>query len=81
MTSHSDVIIVCSVFPAGKPLCMHTQTNIVCLQMCPSPHQNPLLLQKLQTSLSIFQPLFHAHGTLPQVFQCALVPESSLLTF
>ena len=25
MTSHSGVMIVCSIFLMGKPLCMHTQ--------------------------------------------------------
>ena len=81
MTSHSDVIIVCSFFLVGKPLCMHTQTAIVHLQMHQCPRQNPLQLQKLQTLSSIFLPLFHACDTLPQVFQCTLILESSLLTF
>ena len=58
---------------------MHISTAMVCVQMCQHPHWNPLLLQKLQTSLSIFQPPFHACDTLPQVFQCALILESNLL--
>ena len=56
MTSHSDVMIVCSIFPAGKPLHMHVQTAIVYLHICQCPHQNPLLLQKLQTSSTLFNP-------------------------
>ena len=29
MMSHSDVLIVCSIFLVGKPLCMHTGTAMV----------------------------------------------------
>ena len=56
MMSHSGVMIVCSIFLVGKPLHMHNQTSIVHLHICQHPHQNPLLLQKLQTSLSLFNP-------------------------
>ena len=58
---------------------MHISTTMVHLQMCWHPCQNPLLLQKLQTSSSIFQLPFHACDTLPQVFCCALILESNLL--
>ena len=56
MTSHSDVMIVCSIFPVGKPLCMCIGTTMVCLCIHWHPCQNPLLLQKLRTSLSLFNP-------------------------
>ena len=79
MMSHSDVMIICSIFPVGKPLHTCISTAMVCLQMHWHPHWNPLLLQKLQTSLSILQPPFHACDTLPQVFQCTLILEFNLL--
>ena len=56
MMSHSNVMIICSIFPAGKPLCMCIGTTMVHLHICQHPHWNPLLLQKLQTSLSPFNP-------------------------
>ena len=56
VTSHYDVMIVCSNLPVGKPLHMHIGTAMVHLQICQCPHQNPLLLQRLQTSPSLFNP-------------------------
>ena len=53
---HNDVMIVCSILPMGKPLHMCIGTAMVCLQICQHPHWNPLLLQKLQTSSSLFNP-------------------------
>ena len=54
VTSHHDVMIVCSNLPVGKPLCMCIGTAMVCLQICRHPCQNPLLLQRLQTLSSLF---------------------------
>ena len=54
--SHHDIIIVCSNLPAGKPLCMHIGTAMVHLQICQHLHWNPLLLQRLQTLSSLFNP-------------------------
>ena len=76
MTSQSSALI----FWWGKPLCMCIGTTTVHLQICQCPHQNSQILWKLQTSLSLFQSLFHACDTLPQVFWCALILESNLLT-
>ena len=56
MTSHDDVMIICSIFLAGKPLHMCIGTAMVCLRICRHPHRNPLLLQKLRTSSSLFNP-------------------------
>ena len=54
--SHNDVMVICSILPVGKPLCMHIETAMVHLKIFQPPRQNPLLLQKLQTSLSLFNP-------------------------
>ena len=60
MASHSDVMIICSIFLVGKPLHMCISAAMVHLRMFQHAHWNPLLLQKLQTSSSIFQPPFCA---------------------
>ena len=56
MMSHSDVMIVCSIFLVGKPLHTCIGTAMVCLRIYRCPRQNSLLLQKLQTSSSLFNP-------------------------
>ena len=44
MMSHNDVMIVCSIFLVGKPLCMHIGTAMAHLHIHQHPCQNPLLL-------------------------------------
>ena len=41
MTSHIDVMIICSDLPAGKPLHMCTGTAMVCLHICQCQCHNP----------------------------------------
>ena len=72
MMSHSDIMIVCSIFPVGKPLCMCIQTTIVHLQICQCPHWNPLLLEKLQTSSSFFKPISVPVTLSPRYFSVPL---------
>ena len=72
MTSHSDVMIICSIFPVGKPLCMHFGNAMVCLCICWHPHWNPLLLQKLQTSSSLFNPFSMPVTLSPRYFGAPL---------
>ena len=60
VTSYHDVMIVCFNLLVGKPLHMHIGTAMVHLWICQCPHQSPQILQRLQTSLSLFQSLFHA---------------------
>ena len=45
----------------------------------PASMPEPQMLQKLQTSLSLSESLFHSCDTLTQVFWCALVLDSNLL--
>ena len=52
--SYHDIMIVCSNLLAGKPLCMHIGTAMVHLQICQHPRQNPQILRRLQTLLSLF---------------------------
>ena len=59
---------------------MHIGTTTVCLQIHQHPSQSSQILQKLQSSPSLFQSLLCACDTLPQVFLCALIAESNLLT-
>ena len=39
--SYRDVMILCSDFLVGKPLCMCIRTAMVHLHICQHPHQNP----------------------------------------
>ena len=80
MTSYNDVMIICFIILAGKPLCMHGRTTIVCLHSCWCPCQIYWKLWRFQTLLSLFHTLFHACDTLPQVFWCALIPWTNLLS-
>ena len=72
-------MIICSINLMGKPLCMCTRTAIVCLYTHRHPCQINRKLWRLQTSLSLFQTLFLACDTLPQVFWCTLVLYTNLL--
>ena len=60
MTSYNDVTIVCSINLVGKPLHMCRRTAIAHLHTCQHPCQINQKLWRFQTSLSLFQTLFHA---------------------
>ena len=78
VTSFYDVTIICSTFSMGKPLHMHGENAII--HLCIHRHhcQNPSYYCYTQTTLSFPYAEFHACDTLPQVFQCALVPEPQI---
>ena len=57
MMSHSDIMIICSIFLAGKPLCMHISTVMVHLQMHQHPHWNPLFYESSKPRCLFFNPL------------------------
>ena len=44
VTSFYDIMIVCSTFSVGKPLCMHRGNTIIHLHICRYHCQNPQLL-------------------------------------
>ena len=81
MMSHNDVIIICSILLAGKPLHMHIGTAMVHLRICRHPCRNPLLLQKLQTSSSLFNPFYVPVTLFPRYFGAPSYQSLNLLTF
>ena len=81
VTSLNDITIICFPFPGGKTMHM-------CRRAMPACTHAPALASLLNesnssncytwTSSSILYPKFQACDTLPQVFQCTLVPESAI---
>ena len=60
---------------------MHIGTAMVHLCICQHPHQNPKYYKSSKPLHLSPDPFSHACDTLPQVFLCALVLDSKLLTF
>ena len=57
MTSFYDIMIVCSIILAEKPLCMHRRTTNSCM----NTHQHPCPLTALTKSMKccfVFEPIF-----------------------
>ena len=73
MTSYNDVTIICSFILAGKPLHMCGRTTIVCLHICWHPCQIYQILQRFQTSSSLFQTLFCACDIYIYIYMCVCV--------
>ena len=78
--SFYDITIVCSIILVGKPLHMHRQTADSSSAFLPVAMPINHLYQKFEMSLFCFWTRFRACDTLPQVFQCTLIPEIILLT-
>ena len=53
VTSHNDVVIICSDLLAGKPLCMHIGTTSVHLHIHQHPCWNPKYYESSWTSSSL----------------------------
>ena len=58
MTSPCDVMIVCSIILAGKPLCMCRQSAVVCLHFCQHPHQLTVLTKSSECRHFVSEPIF-----------------------
>ena len=58
MTSPHDVMIVCSIILAGKPLCMHRQSAMVHLCFHQHPHQLTVLTESSECHRFVSEPVF-----------------------
>ena len=72
MTSYQDIMIICSDFPVGKPLCMHIGTVMVCLHIHQHPHQNPKYYESSKP-LSLFPYPFSMPVTLIYTMRYSLL--------
>ena len=68
MTSPHDVMIVCSIILAGKPLHMHRQSAMVHLHFCQHPCQLTVLTESLECHRFVSKPIFMPMTLSPRYF-------------
>ena len=76
MTSPHDVMIVCSIILAGKPLHMHRRSAVVRLHFCRCPCQLTVLTESSECRRFISKPVFMPVTLSPRYFGAPLYRRS-----